>query len=257
MNALPPDPVQTLRRELHDAGFRPVPVATGGKASVGKGWPDEARSDRPFCIAHPATVDAQNTGILCDGLRAIDVDIDDAARVARVVALAFARFGPTIKRFRANSPRCLLLYRAAEGEPGKRAVKGEAGAIEILGRGQQFVAFGTHPSGAPLQWTPEAPGDAALSTHTGDHRGGPERLPGGGRGDHRCGPAAAAARARCLPPRPPCRVGRDRCRAGGDPEHGARLGPVEPHRHGDVRRVRRLGRGLRCVVRLVGEERGA
>ena len=37
------------------------------------------------------------------------------------------------------------------------------GKIEILGHGQQFVAFGEHPSGAPYTWAPQAPGDFSLS----------------------------------------------------------------------------------------------
>jgi hypothetical protein len=51
-----------------------------------------------------------------------------------------------------------MLYRAADGEPPKIVQAGKLGKIEILGKGQQFVAFGTHPSGAELEWFPEPPG---------------------------------------------------------------------------------------------------
>ncbi len=100
-----------------------------------------------------------NTGLLCDGLRAIDIDIDDRELSATIRADAVARFGETIIRSRSNSGRCLLLYRAHEGSPDKTVLSGQAGKIEVLGHGQQFVAFGTHHTGAPLHWFPEAPGD--------------------------------------------------------------------------------------------------
>jgi hypothetical protein len=101
---------------------------------------------------------ASNTGILCDGLRAIDLDIDQHALAAEVQETAGGLLGPTLVRSRPNSSRCLLLYCAAEGSPAKITLTGTLGKIEVLGRGQQFVAFGTHPSGAPFRWSPAAPG---------------------------------------------------------------------------------------------------
>ena len=71
-------------------------------------------------------------------------------------------------RFRRNSPRRLMLYRAAHGEPPKRSIVGanhateRACKIEILGKGQQFAAFGIHDSGAELEWLGEPPGLAAV-----------------------------------------------------------------------------------------------
>ncbi len=80
-----------------------------------------------------------------------------------------ARPGTTIRR---GSPRALLVYRAAEGCPGKRTLTGsthtkECGCkIEVLGKGQQFVAFGRHASGADLEWYPAAPGDMPFDALT-------------------------------------------------------------------------------------------
>ena len=87
----------------------------------------------------------------------------------RSARLAVDMLGATITRTRANSPRCLLVYRASEGEPVKLAITGaghgkdHACKVEILGRGQQFVAFGGHPSGAELQWLDGGPADRALA----------------------------------------------------------------------------------------------
>lgn len=167
-----PTEVTALRLRLWDSGFRPVPIynpdsdhPSPGKAPMGERWGDEARADPPAGTkpAHPA---ALNSGILCDGLRAIDIDIDNPTIAASIKARALDMFGEAPMRYRQNSPRVLLLYRAAEGEPPKRSIAGDMGKVEVLGRGQQFVAFGVHPSGADLHWMPEAPGDVDLASLT-------------------------------------------------------------------------------------------
>lgn len=159
MNAMPPDAIQSLRSRLYEAGYRPVPIYSpdhavdcAGKRPLGNAWQVEARREPPFCVVNPSVPHAGNTGVLCDGLRAIDVDIDDRAIAGTVKALAIELFGEAPLRWRANSGRVLLVYRAADGEPGKRSITGTAGKVEFLGRGQQFVGFGTHPSGAALRW---------------------------------------------------------------------------------------------------------
>jgi len=120
-----------------------------------------ARRDPPAAVTERPESIASNTGILCDCLRAVDVDIDRPALAAKVCDVAFQMLGPTVERGRPNASRCLLLYRAAEGSPAKIIVKGALGNIEILGHGQQFVAAGTHPSGSVFAWSPAAPGIVA------------------------------------------------------------------------------------------------
>ena len=157
------DQARALREELYDAGFRPVAISnpdadhpSAGKAPFGHDWTNRARLDPPEAL-RLLRMDALNTGVLCDGLRALDIDVDDVALVQRVRATAVMAWGEAPMRVRDNSPRCLLLYRAAEGEPPKRQLAGKHGKVEVLGRGQQFVAYGRHPSGAELRWMPEPP----------------------------------------------------------------------------------------------------
>ena len=150
--------VTALRRALWHNGHRPVAVRTARKEPVGLAWPSRARLNPPAVVAERVKGFAMNTGILCDGLRAVDIDIDSPDVAEEVAALAIATFGDTLCRTRENSPRSLLLYRAAERSPGKREIIGTAdNKIEVLGEGQQFVAFGAHPSGAKLEWTPIGP----------------------------------------------------------------------------------------------------
>ena len=164
---LEPDIVAAQRAELWDAGYRPlavyghdlqrIAVKDRGKRPKGDDWQLRARRNPPEAVDAPAEPDALNTGILCDGLRALDLDVDDPAVVSHLRALAFNTLGEAPIRTRDNSPRCLILYAAAEGEPSKRTLAGTVGKVEVLGRGQQFVGFGFHPSGALLRWHPEAP----------------------------------------------------------------------------------------------------
>lgn len=151
-------PVAALRARLWAAGFRPVGVVTGDKMPRIANWQERARRNPPADAEEPPRGDHLNTGILCDGLRAIDVDIDDTEAAARIKDMALTMLGETIIRTRSNSPRCALVYRAAEDSPKKRTLTGAAGKIEVLGHGQQLHAFGRHPSGVELQWHPEPPG---------------------------------------------------------------------------------------------------
>ncbi len=61
-------------------------------------------------------------------------------------------FGRTIVRCRQNSPRRLLPYRIENRDARKIIIKLSCGKLEFLGRGQQFVGFGKHPSGADYEW---------------------------------------------------------------------------------------------------------
>lgn len=87
-------------------------------------------------------------------VRAIDIDIADAAIARQVVDLVEMGCGLLPKRTRSNSGKCLLAFRMP-GTFSKAAFKTSAtdnSKIEFLADGQQFVAVGTHPSGARYEW---------------------------------------------------------------------------------------------------------
>jgi Bifunctional DNA primase/polymerase, N-terminal len=163
--------VAAIRDRCWDHGWRPMPVLswdhpdpiTAGKAPIGKDWGKRARQNPPECIKLGAVVKhALNTGLLCDGLRVIDGDVDDHEIAGKIRLLATTMFGDTIGRYRDNSARFALAYRAADGSPAKRAITGTAGKVEVLGHGQQFVAHGVHPSGAAIWWSPAGPDETAV-----------------------------------------------------------------------------------------------
>lgn len=158
------DDVGTMRKALVDAGYLPVPVysidyrfcGSPGKQPEGDGWADAARKGQ----TPPLSAKSMNTGVLCDGLRVIDIDVDDDDAARDVAELAREMIGDAPERCRGNSARRTLVYRAAEGQPRKKAIVSETlfnidskpAKVEVLGLGQQFVAFGFHPSGAELIW---------------------------------------------------------------------------------------------------------
>jgi RecA-family ATPase len=115
-------------------------------------WQQRARQNPPGAVIEPVNDAALSTGILCDGLRAIDIDVDNSAIASEVERIAYGILGTCPARRRADSYRALLLYRAASGEPCKRTIEGTAGSVEVLGHGQQFVDFGTHEQGQSYTW---------------------------------------------------------------------------------------------------------
>jgi hypothetical protein len=150
------DPNQ-LRKALFQNGFRPVAYPAGEKFSTEIGWQDLARRNPPAAVSRPHDSRLSNTGILCDELCPVDVDVTDADAVWRIADWCLRNLGDAPIRYRANACKMLLLYRADVGCPSKRAIRArqadnELWLIECLGVGNQFHAFGVHPTGARLEW---------------------------------------------------------------------------------------------------------
>ncbi len=150
----PPHPVVAVRAAILAHGLQPIAVYTRGKRPFGSAW-EQTRGAPPFVAA------ALSTGILCDGIRGIDGDIDDAESAATARRIVLDVLGPsTVVRTRPDSSRFLIVYR---GTGRKRVIKTDAGKVEILGQGQQFVAYGVHPDGAPFEWLDDEPAAKRLN----------------------------------------------------------------------------------------------
>lgn len=88
------------------------------------------------------------------GWLALDCDSEDEdiqADIRKTLVQLFGELPP--RRWRANSNKCLYLL-AVGGDFRKRIhrLAGDMGIIELLANGQQFVACGTHSSGARIEW---------------------------------------------------------------------------------------------------------
>ncbi len=143
------------------AGFKPIPV--NGKRPVTKKW-----EEAPM---HPDQVGfwadefpLLNTGLRTEDLVAVDIDIYHHEVADAVEAAFVARFGPGLKRL-GETPKRLLLYGAQTPglkitSPLFQTVDGVEHKVEILGDGQQFVAYGIHPDTLrPYEWVGDGPLD--------------------------------------------------------------------------------------------------
>ncbi|CDL85392.1 DUF5906 domain-containing protein [Xenorhabdus szentirmaii] len=95
------------------------------------------------------------------GELAIDCDSENGNVQAQIQALLIKILGKLPpRRYRDNSNKCLYLL-SVKGEYRKRIhrLANDLGIIELLADGQQFVAAGTHPSGARIQWDGGLPSD--------------------------------------------------------------------------------------------------
>ena len=92
-------------------------------------------------------------------VRALDIDVDDADLSADIAAAFMALVDAVLPaRVRYNSGKQLRAF-IVEGDLSKRSFKVNGGLVEFLATGQQFIAAGQHPSGAPYQWAGGLPMD--------------------------------------------------------------------------------------------------
>jgi len=137
-----------------------VIVQTNGKQPVGDRWPERARQATLEIVSNqwPTADEGLNTGVLCDDICAIDVDIDgNQELVSKVIELARQLLGSAPIRYRDNSTRVLTLYRVSDFNKAQRhkTVQGAQGSVDFLTGNRQFVAYGQHESGSEYRWNVE------------------------------------------------------------------------------------------------------
>jgi hypothetical protein len=146
---------------LADFGYHVVPIRPGSKAPEGiAGW-QTPRAPDYYLPRHGDWA----TGILTATSPAIDLDIRDRGIVKMLIRLAeeVLERGPSPIRV-GQPPKALLPFSTDEpfdkvmsrwfALPGEdfTAVGFKAHRVEVLGDGQQFVAFGRHPRGSYYRW---------------------------------------------------------------------------------------------------------
>lgn len=156
---LPPDPpregyLKTHGPALIASGYKIVPIAPGTKFPRMKSWlktdfnsMDLSRKFRGFGV-----------GVKTGDIVAVDIDCTDPNVVASTIAWCERHVGETLIRI-GRAPRAMLFYRS--DTPRQKAVSqlwvspdGEDHRVELLGLGQQFVAYAIHPgTGLPYKWT--------------------------------------------------------------------------------------------------------
>ncbi len=71
---------KSLRQAIWDNGYRPVAIPSGVKFPVEGDWQELAQLDPPYVIQRDPNEARPSTGILANGLRPLDFDIDNAKR---------------------------------------------------------------------------------------------------------------------------------------------------------------------------------
>lgn len=127
----------------------PSRLTADGKTVGFKAWADHRATQDEIDLW--SRTPEYGISVICRTVRAIDVDIEDPVVVTEILDLLDTALGPVPIRTRPNSNRLLALVKVP-GRVGKRIMKSMHGAVEILGDRQQFVAAGTHKSGARYEW---------------------------------------------------------------------------------------------------------
>lgn len=152
------DNVTTLRLRLRKAGYHPLPVE--GKQPPLEGWPEKIETtDAEIRLWPKLWHFAHNTGINAKFTIGTDVDFLEQEAAEALEELGREHFeerGVFLVRI-GRSPKRLFPLRTDEPFPKMSRVliapNGTEDKIEILGDGQQWVAFGTHPeTGQPYTW---------------------------------------------------------------------------------------------------------
>lgn len=142
--------------KLLAAGYQPV--ACHGKAPIYGGWQrGGVTADAIRSWANDPRV--TNIGVLTGTLIGLDIDILDAGLSERVKNLALQILGDTSLVRLGKSPKQMMGYRVAE--PIKKKIftgvtNGQTHKVEVLGAGQQFVAYGPYPGTLRSYVWPEA-----------------------------------------------------------------------------------------------------
>jgi Bifunctional DNA primase/polymerase, N-terminal len=162
-------PFCELAPYLADYGYRPVPIKPGFKAPMLNDWqtghaPEHYLPHRDPSTGKVTDCSRWGTGILTATCPAVDLDIKDRELVRILIELADDMLGPA--PFRIGSPPKALLpfstrvpFDKISGRwwalPGEnyRARDYSPHRVEVLGQGQQFVAYAVHPSTKrPYRW---------------------------------------------------------------------------------------------------------
>jgi hypothetical protein len=153
-----PQYFKNLGEQLLDQGYLIVPLPPGSKGPRLKGWPS-LKLDKPTFhkMAANGSADA-GIGVLARHTPAIDVDILDEAAAQEMSDLIDEIFpGEALMTRTGRAPKFLIPFRS--DDPFKKLTSNiytdgtNDHKVEILGDGQQWVAYHVHPeTGLPYVW---------------------------------------------------------------------------------------------------------
>lgn len=137
--------------QLKRRGYTVVPIKSGMKGPSGleaKGWEDNEYDEKALKRMSLNGYADGNIGINARFAPAIDLDVYDENMADILEAFLLERLGDTCVRI-GRAPKRLLMYRTSKPFTKMYAAlidpEGGKHKIEILGDGQQYLAYGIHP----------------------------------------------------------------------------------------------------------------
>lgn len=151
-------------------GYQIIPIARGKKSPPFDDWQDTRATTNTVRGWIDGEYGRMGIGILTANTPAIDLDIEDEYLANEVEAWITENIGAAPIRY-GNGAKRLMLFRT--DEPFTKIMTPKylddfdlECKIEVLGRGQQFVAFHIHPdTNQPYRWTTE---ESPINTLVGD-----------------------------------------------------------------------------------------
>lgn len=155
---------------LIDQGYNVVPIMPGKKAPGFDGWQKSTASKSQLKEWLQSGYKNSGVGIITKNTPAIDIDVRDDDVALRVEAWVRENIGQAPLRI-GSAPKRLMLFRTDIPFRKMRSAKwkdqfGDEHQIEILGDGQQFVAYHKHPdTGKPYYWPNEKDDPLHVAAH--------------------------------------------------------------------------------------------
>jgi len=138
-------------------GYKIIPIKRGCKAPLGvRGWTEIVADLNQLGIW--ASAGFEGVGILCKDNPAVDIDVLDREVSSRMESIVKGMFPDALSRV-GKFPKTLLPFRTETPFKKVRSATyedmfGDRHAVEILGDGQQYVAYAEHPDTLrPYEWT--------------------------------------------------------------------------------------------------------
>lgn len=132
---------------LHANGYTVVPIRPGEKRPGEDGWVHTRPTEKQIKKWAVTGYANGNVGINTKDCPAVDIDVYDKTFSEEFGQYVIDRFGATCVRV-GQAPKRLVMFRTDEPFRKLQAVYTDgktAHKLEILGAGQQFVAYGVHP----------------------------------------------------------------------------------------------------------------
>jgi hypothetical protein len=141
---------------LIDLGYEVIPLLTAMKRPVSNKW-QKTKATQEQAAEWAKDPEKTGIGILSAKTPAIDIDVRDRVIANRLHKWVHENVGKCPSRY-GERPKRILVFKASSPFTKVQSstyvdVKGIEHKLEILGHGQQFVAFNIHPkTGKPFEW---------------------------------------------------------------------------------------------------------